>query len=137
DFLGFQWDALLLEMTICSVLYAPRGWRPDWRVTSGSLACWLLWALAFKLMFLSGVTKLLSGDRSWLDGTALQFHYYTQPIPNWVAWYTYQWPLALHRFSLYVLLVIEIVLPFLTFAGRRGRIVFGLASMLLMILIEA
>jgi len=137
EFLGFQWDTLLLEMTLCSWLYAPRGWRPNWRANPTALACWLLWGLAFKLMFLSGVTKLVSGDASWLDGTALQFHYYTQPIPSWPAWYVSQLPLVVHRVVVWILLIIEVAVPLLVFAGRRGRQVFGLSTIALMVAIEA
>ena len=138
-FLGFQWDSLLLEMTLCSVLYAPRGLRPNWRTAAAPLpiARWLLWGLAFKLMFLSGVTKLLSGDASWTDGTALQFHYYTQPIPSWTSWYASQWPLRVHLFSLWIMFLFEVLLPFFIFAGRRGRAIFGLATIALMVVIEA
>lgn len=138
-FLSFQWDTLLLEMTVCSLLYVPRGWRIDWSRATPTLpaARWLLWGLAFKLMFLSGVTKLLSGDTAWADGTALRFHYYTQPIPNWISWYAYQLPLASHQAALVVLFVIELILPWLIFFGRKGRAVFGVATILLMIAIEA
>lgn len=136
DFLSFQWDTLLLEMTLCSLLYAPKGLRPNWKSRVIPLACWPLWALAFKLMFLSGMTKLLSGDSSWLDGTALQFHYYTQPIPNWPAWFAYQCPLVLHRVALIITFVIEALLPFLVFFGRKGRVIFGMATIGLMIAIE-
>lgn len=136
DFLGFQWDTLLLEMTVCSWLFAPRGWRPDWRSAPPPLALWPLWGLAFKLMFLSGATKLLSGDPSWSDGSALKFHYYTQPIPNWPAWYAYQWPIGVHRAALVLMFIVEIGLPFLVFAGRWGHIVFGLGTIALMIAIE-
>ena len=138
-FLGFQWDGLLLEMTACSALYAPRGWKPDWRSAPAPLplARWLLWALAFKLMFLSGVTKLLSGDGTWNDGTALQFHDYTQPIPNPGSWLVGQLPLVAHPIALLLMFLIEVLLPFLVFTGRRGRAVFALASMTLMAVIQA
>lgn len=138
-FLSFQWDTLLLEMLACSVLYAPRGWRPDWYNPSAPLpiARWLVWGLAFKLMFLSGVTKLLSGDSAWNDGSALQFHYYTQPIPSWASWYAYQLPLPVHQLSLVIMFLIEVLLPFLIFFGRRGRALFGVATIFLMIAIEA
>ena len=138
-FLSFQWDTLLLEMTACSVLYAPGGWRPNWQNPSEPLplARWLLWGLAFKLMFLSGVTKLLSGDPAWIDGTALQFHYYTQPIPSWASWSVYQLPLGVHRLSLLIMFIVEALLPFLIFVGRWGRIAFGIATILLMLAIEA
>ena len=138
-FLSFQWDTLLLEMTICSLLYAPRGLHPDWQASSepNPLARWLLWTLAFKLMFLSGVTKLLSGDGAWSDGTALQFHYDTQPIPSWVSWHFAQLPLWVHQVSLAVMFLVEIPLTFLVFVGRRSRAVFGVAMIVLMLLIEA
>jgi len=137
-FLSFQWDTLLLEMTVCSLLYAPRGIRPTWNNLPEPLplARWLLWSLAFKLMFLSGITKLLSGDPAWSDGTALMFHYYTQPLPSWTSWYAYQLPSSAHHVSIVLLLIIEAVLPFLIFAGQRGRAVFGVATILLMLVIE-
>ena len=100
-FLSFQWDTLLLEMSLCSWIYAPPGLVPDWKKPASTpMDRWLLWALSFKLMFLSGVTKLLSGDSSWHDGTALQFHYYTQPIPSWTAWHACQFPIAFHKVCL-------------------------------------
>lgn len=138
-FMGFQWDSLLLEMTVCSILYAPRGFRPDWLTSPEPrpIARWLLWGLAFKLMFLSGITKLLSGDWAWSDGTALQFHYFTQPIPSWVSWYCAQLPQSIHQVSLIVMFAIELPLTFLVFMGKRSRAVFGLATIALMILIEA
>ena len=52
-------------------------------------ARWLVWSLAFKLTFLSGATKLLSGDETWWSLTALRYHYETQPIPTWLGWYAH------------------------------------------------
>jgi len=139
QFLSFQWDTLLLEMLMCSVLYAPGGWYPAWKNPPRALpvARWLIWLLAFKLMFLSGVTKLLSGDPSWHDGSALQYHYYTQPLPSWPSWYAYQLPMVFHQVALIAMFVVEVVAPFLVFCGRRGRAVFGVATIALMVAIEA
>jgi hypothetical protein len=136
-FLSFQWDSLLLEMFVCSMLYAPRGLQPDWSQPPLPIARWIIWGLAFKLMFLSGVTKLLSGDSAWSDGSALMFHYYTQPIPSWPAWYACQMPIGVHQASLVVMFVVEVALPFLTFFGRSARATFGMATILLMLVIEA
>jgi len=38
-------------------------------------------------MFSSGAVKLLSGDPTWRDLTALRYHYWTQPLPTWIGWY--------------------------------------------------
>ena len=41
-------------------------------------------------MFLSGAVKLVSGDPTWRNFTALPVHYQTQPLPTPLAWYFYQ-----------------------------------------------
>ena len=47
--------------------------------SSEVLMRWMLYLLLFKLMFLSGITKMLSGDETWAAGTALEYYYETQP----------------------------------------------------------
>src|SRR5688500_16445102 len=72
-------------------------------------------------MFLSGITKLLSGDPSWLELTALPLHYETQPLPTWIGCHAFHLPPWFHRFSLVAMFVIELVVPFFIFAPRRLR----------------
>lgn len=121
-FLGYQWDALLLETTLLAFFFAPRGWSPRWRRNEpprvGRL---LLGWLLFRLMFLSGVVKLASGDPTWRDLTALTFHYQTQPLPTPLAWYSHHLPVGAHKFSCALMFVIELVAPFLLLAPRRVR----------------
>mgnify|MGYP000597367227 CR=1 FL=1 len=50
-------------------------------------------------MFLSGVVKLASSDPAWADLTALSYHYETQPLPAWTAWYAHHLPDGLLRFG--------------------------------------
>ena len=86
DFLSFQWDALLLEAGFLAILWAPGGWLPRrFQRRPSELARWLLVFLLFKLIFLSGITKLASGDPTWRTLTALDFHFQTQPLPPWTA----------------------------------------------------
>ena len=101
DFLSFQWDALLLETGLLAVLWAPTGWRPAPRGVPPFRQSirWLLVFLVFKLMFLSGATKLLSGDPTWRHLTALDYHFETQPLPTWVGWYAHHQPAGLHRLA--------------------------------------
>ena len=47
----------------------------------------MLRLLLFKLMLSYGCVKLLSGDPTWRNFTALTFRYRTQPLPTWMAWY--------------------------------------------------
>ncbi len=124
-FFHFQWDVLLLEAGFLAILFAPLNFspRPTHERPPSTIARWLLWWLLFRLMFQSGVVKLLSGDPTWADLTALTYHYETQPLPTWLGWYSHQLPLAFQKFSCAVMFGIELVVPFLIFAGRRLRLV--------------
>src|SRR4051812_2755243 len=98
DFLSFQWDALLLETGLLALLWSPGGWRPGAAEAAGvPVARWLLVFLLFKLMFLSGVPKLLSGDPTWRHLPALDYHFEPQPLPPWTAWYAHHQPAGLHH----------------------------------------
>jgi len=125
-FLGYQWDTLLLETGFLTVLYAPRGLRPKLATAPPTpvLARWLIWLLLFRLMFLSGVTKIASGDPSWADWSALTFHYETQPLPLWSGWYLHQMPVWFHGLSAGGMFVVELLLPWAVltppFLARRA-----------------
>ncbi len=123
DFLAFQWDSLLLETGFLAVFLVPWRLRPRLRQPSEppALFRWLLWFLLFRLMLSSGLVKLLSGDPTWRDLTALTFHYETQPLPPWTAWYAHQLPAWFHRLSVAIMFAIELLVPFLIAAPRRLR----------------
>lgn len=114
-FLSFQWDVLLLETAASLMVLAwpnPRRWA------------WVLLAwLAFKVTFSSGVVKLVSGDPSWRDLTALTFHWWTQPLPATTSYLAAQWPLGLQQVLCLGMFVLELVLPVLAFGPRPGRLV--------------
>ena len=122
-FLSFQWDVLLLEVGLLACFYAPFGLRPSLAGgTSPPISIrWLLWALAFKLTFLSGVTKLVSGDPTWSGLTAMTFHYQTQPLPAWTSWYAHNAPIWIHTSSAACMFLIELVVPFFALAPSRWR----------------
>jgi len=110
-FLSFQWDILLLETGFLAIFLplAPK-------------IIWLFRFLLFKLIFLSGAVKLLSGDITWKGLTALNFHYQTQPLPTPLAWYMHQLPEWFQRFSVGFMFFIELGIVFLIFAPRRLRL---------------
>jgi hypothetical protein len=123
-FLGFQWDALLLEVTFLAIFIAPRNWLPS---LSGSntapsrLALLGLWWLLFRLMLLSGAVKLLSKDRLWAGFSALSVHFETQPLPTPLAWWAHHLPQPLLTGSCIAMFAIELAFPFLLLCGRPGR----------------
>ena len=120
-FLAFQWDTLLLETGLLACFYAPRGLRPTLATEAppSAMARWLLWWLLFRLMFLSGITKIASGDPTWADLTALTYHYETQPLPLWTGWYVHQLPTWIHRLSAGGMFVVELLLPWAIFLPAR------------------
>lgn len=122
-FYSFQWDILLVETGFLAIFLAPWALRVNRR--SGSphpVAHFLLLWLLFRLMFASGIVKLSSGDAAWTDLTALHYHWFTQPLPNPVAWYFEQLPAAFQRVSCGAMFLIEIVLPFFIFLPRVPRL---------------
>ncbi|HEX4646702.1 MAG TPA: lipase maturation factor family protein, partial [Verrucomicrobiae bacterium] len=123
EFLSFQWDSLLLETGWLAIFLAPLEILPGRGARSppSRLVVWLLRWLLFRLMFESGAVKLLSHDASWSGLTALNFHYETQPLPTWIGWYAHQLPAGIQQFSVRVMFVIELAVPFLIFAPRRLR----------------
>jgi lipase maturation factor len=136
-FLQFQWDSLLLETGLLAVLYAPLTWREHVgdAVEPPTIVRWTMWLLAFKLTFLSGITKILSGDPTWANWTALSYHYETQPIPAWTSWFMYQLSPSVHYWSTAGTLLIELGASWLIFLPARfwrARV----AACVLMILLQ-
>src|SRR5205085_10604080 len=81
----------------------------------------LLKLLLFKLMFMSGVVKLSSHDESWWQLTALDYHYWTQPLPTVIGWWSDHHPEWFKKFSVAFCLFVEIIAPFFIWAPRRLR----------------
>jgi len=136
-FLGYQWDILLLEAGFLAIFLTPMELLPRFppSIAPSPIVIVLLWWLLFRLMWSSGLTKFLSGDRRWRDLTALAFHYETQPLPTPLAWYMHQLPLWFHRISTAIVLFIELVVPFLILIPA-ARCTAGAMFIGLMILIQ-
>jgi hypothetical protein len=85
------------------------------------MVLWLLRWLLFRLIFSSGVVKLTSGDPSWRNLTALNYHYETQPLPHLFSWYAHQLPQQFQKMSVVMMFVLELIVPFLIFAPQHLR----------------
>lgn len=129
EFMAFQSDGLIVEATVLSLFLVP--WciaETPWSHHSASLtepsklALTLNRFLLFRLMFAAGVVKLLSGDPSWANLTALSYHQETQPIPSPIAWFVHHLPMWMHKTSAVFTFVSELVVPFFYFAGRNLRL---------------
>lgn len=149
-FLGFQWDILLLETGFVAIFVAPFAWRSRFFRDGHPprLALWLVWWLLFRLMLESGAVKLtwnkgqLGDDglpvaNAWESLTALDYHYWTQPLPIWTSWYAAQLPHWFQELSVLGVLFVELVLPWFIFGPRTLRFVAFGGITLLMLLIAA
>ena len=86
-------------------------------------------------MLMSGVVKLTSGDDSWWNLTALDYHYETQPLPTILGWWAHQGPEWFLKVSTFFVLFVETVVPFFIWAPRRLRHIACALLILLQILI--
>ena len=122
-FLGFQWDTLLLETGFLALFLVP--WRRN-KGTTGEpppspLVLFLFRFLLFRVVFTSGLVKIISQDPTWNDFTALYYHYETQPLPTWIGWYAHQLPHGFQEFSVACVFIIQLGVVFLIFGPRRIR----------------
>eukprot|EP01112_Ceratiomyxa_fruticulosa_P021503 TRINITY_DN7589_c0_g1_i2.p1 TRINITY_DN7589_c0_g1~~TRINITY_DN7589_c0_g1_i2.p1 ORF type:complete len:580 (-),score=96.68 TRINITY_DN7589_c0_g1_i2:63-1802(-) len=130
EFYALQFDNLLLDtgffalLTILpSALPFPTGYSQLSSNFYDNTTVWLLRWLLFRLMFSSGLCKIVSRDPVWRSGMALKYHYWTQPMPNKISWYANQLPLSVHKISCWAHFVVEIALPFAVFVPY-GKIAF-------------
>ncbi len=120
----YQSDGMLLEAGFLSLFVAPGGLWPGWgRKSLAIRAAWflLLWEW-FRIYFESGVVKLLSGDPTWHNLTAMYEYYQNGPLPTWIGWYLQHLPNWFHKVSAGATLGMELVLVWMAFLPRRWRI---------------
>ena len=126
-FLSYQWDIFLIECFVIAAVLA----------RSPGVGVWLARLALFRFMFLSGFVKLASGDPTWADGSALSFHFETQPLPTALAWYAHHLPGSILEWAVWTTLFIELALPFCVFLPRNIRLVAAAVFVIFELLIFA
>ena len=142
-FLSFQWDALLCETLLLSLPFLPftkfHKIGDPFKVCS--FARYLIITLLAKLMLESGIVKFTSfgsnNENTWRDLTALNYHYWTQPLPHGLSTWIHSLPQWFDHISLYSMYGIELILPFFLFLpsifrriGVMGQILLQIAILL-------
>lgn len=131
EFMSFQWDSLLLESGVLGVFAAsgrllsppfplPRTWAGE--PPPCPAVIWLCRWLAFRVIFLSGLVKLASGDPCWRTLTALTFHWHTQPLPTPLAWYVDALPVECQKAMCAGVFLLELAVPLTFFFPRPLRL---------------
>lgn len=103
-FYGYGWETLLLEAGFLAIFLGPSDLAPTW------VTIWLVRWLLFRVMFGAGLIKL-RGDRCWRELTCLDYHYETQPIPNFLSWYLHRSPKLVHRAGVAFTHFVQLVVP--------------------------
>ena len=136
-FLSYQWDILLIETGFLALFIASFKARSSLKNSHSPsfIILLIIWLLLFRLMFSSGVIKLISNDKSWWELTALNYHYYTQPIPNRLAYYMHQLPTWFQNTSVAFMFFVELIVPFGIFCPRKVRHLSAVLLILLQVLI--
>ena len=139
EFLSFQWDNLLLEAAFFTLFVTPRGFRPKRPPEPHPIGVFLMLWLVFRMNFESGAAKLLTGDPTWRNLTAMVAYYETAPLPTWAGWYAHQAPVWAQRVSAGYTMLVELVLaPLVWGPARVRRIVFAaIAAMQAMIVLTS
>jgi hypothetical protein len=124
DFGNYQSDGMLLEAGFLSLFIAPAGLLPGWGRKSLPVraAMFLLLWEWFRIYFESGAVKLLSGDPTWRNLTAMYEYYQNGPLPTWVGWYLQHLPHWFQIGTAGLTLFMELVLVWMAFLPRRWRI---------------
>lgn len=113
--INYGWEWLTLEagflLIFLTPLYSRSACPPD--APPNRLVLWLFRWLAFRLMIGAGMSKV-GGNSSacWRELTCTQTHYFTQPMPNPLAWWAHHLPDEVHRLEVAVTFFEQLVLPF-------------------------
>jgi lipase maturation factor 1 len=139
DFLSFQWDNLLLEAAFFSLFITPAGLRPKHVWSPHPIAVFLMLWLVLRLHVESGAAKLLTGDPTWRNLTAMVQYYETAPLPTWVGWYAHQMPVWAHQACALFTFVVELGLPLFIWAPHRIRtaVFWGMIAMQVSVILTA
>ncbi len=117
-------DHVLLEAGLLCIPFAPAGLRPGLgaECPPRPIAVFMMRWLVFRLMFESGLMKLVAGDPYWRHLTVMKVLYETAPFPTILGYLDHQLPQAYHVFEIALTFAAELAAPLLAvFGGRRGR----------------
>jgi hypothetical protein len=126
-FLTLQMDTKLIETNLLFALtYA-------FRDSSPSLWVWAMRLLLARVMIACGAAKLSGGDTSWADLSkpAMQWHYFTQPLPNALSQYMHYLPVSVHSLEVVGTYLFECAIPLAYVSSdHRTRVVAFLLTIL-------
>ena len=130
EWYGYGWEIQLTETGFLAIFLCPLiDMRPfPKRETPVPIIILFRW-LIFRLMLGAGLIKI-RGDEVWRKGTALYYHFETQPIPGPLSrWFHFLPALAL-KIGVWFNWLAELIAPFFVFWPRIARHIAGVIIIL-------
>ena len=135
EWYGYGWEIQLLETGFLAIFLCPLldlrpfpGPEPPMPVIT--LFRWLI----FRIMLGSGLIKL-RGDEVWRNGTALYYHFETQPLPGPLSRWFHFLPRVVLKFGVWYNWLAELVAPWFVFWPRLARHIAGAVIVILQIIL--
>lgn len=135
DWYGYGWEIQLLETGFLSIFLCPLlDLRPFPKRAPPMPVIVLFRWLAFRVMLGAGLIKI-RGDEVWRNGTALYYHFETQPIPGPLSRFFHFMPRIILKGGVWFNHLAELVAPWFVFWPRIARHIAGCVIILLQIIL--
>jgi hypothetical protein len=130
EWYGYGWEIQLSETGFLAIFLCPLlNLRPFPRQPPPMPIIVLFRWLIFRLMLGSGLIKI-RGDEIWRNGTALYYHFETQPIPGPLSRWFHFLPHVALKIGVWFNWLAELVAPFFVFWPRLARHIAGVVIVL-------
>jgi hypothetical protein len=125
DWYGYGWEIQLLETGFLAIFLCPLlDMRPFPKHAPPIQIIVLFRWLIFRIMLGSGLIKY-RGDTIWRNGTALYYHFETQPIPGPLSRWFHFLPHTLLKIGVWLNFLAELAAPWFVFWPRLARHIAG------------
>jgi hypothetical protein len=135
DWYGYGWEIQLLETGFLAIFLCPLfDMRPFPKHPPPVMVIILFRWLIFRIMFGSGMIKL-RGDDVWNNGTALFYHFETQPLPGPLSRWFHFLPRVVLKMGVWYNFLAELVAPWFIFWPRIARHIAGSVIVILQVIL--
>ena len=130
DWYGYGWEIQLLETGFLAIFLCPLiNMRPFPKQAPPTPIIILFRWLIFRLMLGAGLIKI-RGDEIWRNGTALYYHFETQPIPGPLSRWFHFLPHSVLKAGVWFNWLAELAAPLFVFWPRIARYIAGIIIIL-------
>lgn len=135
EWYGFGWEIQLLETGFLAIFLCPLlDMRPFPKRPPPLPVIVLFRWLAFRIMLGAGLIKL-RGDDLWRNGTALYYHFETQPIPGPLSRMFHFLPHVVLKTGVWFNHLVELIAPWFLFWPRMARYIAGVLIILFQVVL--